>query len=73
MAARQNNKDARCKRPRDVMESRSSFAGGSDEEQDAKRRRVVAAGFGLGAFAGLVGKALKATVSAFGRGGQQRR
>jgi len=39
-------------------------------EQGSKRRRVGGAGFGLGAFAGLVGKAFRATASVFG--GRQR-
>lgn len=39
-------------------------------EHGSKRRRVGGAGFGLGALAGLIGKAFRATASAFG-GGQR--
>lgn len=63
------------KRPRDETAGatecgRSSVA---DAEQGAKRRRVGGVGFGLGTFAGLMGKAFRATASMFGGGsGQQR-
>lgn len=43
------------------------------EQQETKRRRVGTVTFGLGAFAGLVGKAFRATAAVFGRGGQQQR
>lgn len=42
------------------------------QEQEVKRRRLGTVTYGLGAFAGLVGKAFRATASVFGRtGGRQ--
>lgn len=62
------------KRPRDEDKHEdASECGGAGAEQDAKRRRVAAVGFGLGTFAGLVGKAFRATASVFGGGGGQQR
>lgn len=46
-------------------------AAGVGEQQEVKRRRVDTVTYGLGAFAGLVGKAFRATASVFGRGGGQ--
>lgn len=63
------------KRPREAKEAKdaagASERGGAaaEQQQGTKRRRVGAVGFGLGAFAGLVGKALRATASVFGGGG----
>lgn len=58
------------KRPRDGNDQDdASESSGAAAGQGAKRRRVGAVGFGLGTFAGLVGKAFKATASVF-RGGE---
>ena len=61
------------KRPRDETntDAGASKRGGAAAEQGAKRRRVGAVGFGLGTFAGLVGKAFRATASVFGGGSHQ--
>lgn len=69
------------KRPRD--ETNDASASECDESMRrkpdpakergaAKRLRVGAVGLGLGTFAGLVGKAFRATASVFGSGGQER-
>lgn len=65
------------KRPRDQTNTADAGAskkrGGAAVGQGAKRRRVGAVGFGLGTFAGLVGKAFRATASVFGGGPSQQR
>ena len=54
----------------DEKDAGSSGGGAGRVEPGSKRRRVAGSGFGLGAFAGLVGKAFRATASVFG-GGQR--
>lgn len=63
------------KRPLDeTTRDASEWEGGSAAAgHDAKRRRVGSAGFGLGTFAGLVGKAFRATASVFGGGSVHQR